>query len=304
MVRGREEQGPFRDLYDFAARLDPKVTNKRQLENLVCSGAFDSLNANRRQTFEAIEAILRTGAAATEDRTSAQVSLFGGLPEQQSAPFALPKVEDWPHMERLRREFEAIGFYLSAHPLDDYAVSLRRLEVVRFADLIGWLDAHNTGRAKLAGIVISRQERTSAKGNRFAFVQLSDASGVYEVIFFTEILGANRELLEAGKAVVLTVETRREEDSLRMSCHAIQGLDEAVKQAAAGLRIFLNDPAPVGSIKAILGREARGKGRVSLMLSLDRDREAEVSLPGGWAVTPATRAAIKAIPGIVEVQEI
>jgi DNA polymerase-3 subunit alpha len=135
-------------------------------------------------------------------------------------------------------------------------------------------------------------------------VSLSDASGVFEVICFSEILAANRELLEAGKAVVLTVETRREEDSLRMSVHAIQSLDEAVKQAAAGLRIFLRGPEPVGSIKGILGREPKGKGRVSLMLELDRDREVEMGLPGGWTVTPATRAAIKAIPGIVEVQEI
>ncbi|MBX6321138.1 MAG: DNA polymerase III subunit alpha [Rhodospirillaceae bacterium] len=304
LVREREAEGPFRDLDDFAGRLDPKVMNKRQLENLVCSGAFDSLNPNRRQVFEAIETIMRHAAAAAQDRSSAQVNLFAGGPGAGRAPLALPKVPDWPPMDRLRREFEAIGFYLSAHPLDDYETSLRRLEVVRIAELKGWLERRTTARAKLAGIVIGRQERTSAKGNRFAFVQLSDASGMFEVTVFSEALAVHRDLLEAGQAIVVTVETRREEDTLRLTAQSIQSLDEAVRQAAAGLRIFVREAAAVDGIKAILGRQPRGKGRVSLMVELSREREAEMSLPGGWTITPATRAALKAVPGILDVQEV
>jgi DNA polymerase III subunit alpha len=304
LVRGREADGPFRDLYDFAGRLDPKVMNKRQLENLICSGAFDSLNANRRQGFEAAETIMRHAAAATQDRTSAQVSLFGGSPAEGSAPFPLPKVADWPAMERLKREFDAIGFYLSAHPLDDYTASLKRLEVVRIAELKSWLERRTTAKAKLAGVVIGRQERTSAKGNRFAFVQLSDASGMFEVTVFSESLSAHRDLLEAGRAIVVTVETRREEDLIRLTAQSIQSLDDAVKQAAAGLRIFVREADALPSVKAILGREKGGKGKVSLMIELERAQEAEMSLPGGWTITPATRAAIKAVPGILDVQEL
>src|SRR5262249_40860699 len=124
----------------------------------------------------------------------------------------LPATPDWPPMEKLRHEFEAIGFYLSAHPLDSYAGTLKRLDVVSYADLPGWLSGRPTMRAKLAGIVTGRQERTSAKGSRFAFVQLSDASGVYEVVVFSELLAAHRELLEPGTPLLLGVDVRLEPD--------------------------------------------------------------------------------------------
>src|SRR5690606_24944270 len=212
----REANGPFHDLSDLAARLDPRALNKRALENLVCAGALDGLNRNRRQTFEAIEAILRQASAAASERDSTQVNLFGALDDGGGRKLTLPMVSDWPMMERLHKEFEAIGFYLSAHPLDAYGQSLRRLEVVPHGDLPRWLAGRSGSRAKLAGIVIGRQERTSAKGNRFAFVQLSDTRVMYEALVFAETLSASRELLEPGRVVLLSVEVRAEEDSLRL----------------------------------------------------------------------------------------
>ena len=164
---------------DFADRCDPRALNKRALENLIAAGAFDTLNPNRRQTFEAAELLLRQAGAAANDRESRQVSLFGGeLAEPER--LSLPIVPDWPGMEKLRHEFDAIGFYLSAHPLDSYGATLKRLDVVRFADLpCHGCRGRPSVRAKLAGIVIGKQERTSARGSRFAFVQMSDASGMY-----------------------------------------------------------------------------------------------------------------------------
>ena len=84
----------------------------------------------------------------------------------------------------------------------------------------------------------------------------------------------------------------------------MQPLDEAVATAAAGLKIFLRDPAPVDSLKKLIERERKGRGRVNLVLDIDRASEVEISLPGGWAISAATRAAIKAIPGIVDVQDV
>jgi DNA polymerase-3 subunit alpha len=207
-------------------------------------------------------------------------------------------------MERLRHEFEAIGFYLSAHPLDAYGNSLRRVEVVRFGDLAQWLIGRPTSRAKLAGVVVSRQERTSARGNRFAFVQLSDQSGIYEATIFSDLLATSRDQFEPGRTIMLTVDVRSEADSLRLTAQAARPLDEAVAHAAAGLRIFLRDPKPIESVKQVMQRQGRGRGKMSLVLELDRAREVEMSIPGEWAISAATRAAIKAIPGVVEVQDI
>jgi len=175
---------------------------------------------------------------------------------------------------------------------------------VRFAELPAWLSRRQTSRARLAGIVTSRRERTSARGNRFAFVQLSDSSGMYEATVFSDVLSAARDLLEAGQVVLLTVDVRTEEDSIRLTVQAVEPLDDAVARTAAGLRIYLRDPGPVESLKLLLDRERRGRGRVDLVLDLDNRREVEIALPGAWAISGATRAAIKAIPGILDVQDV
>jgi DNA polymerase-3 subunit alpha len=303
MVTEREANGPFKDLADFSRRIDHKHLNKRQLESLAAAGAFDRLLPNRRRVFEAVEQLLRHATLAAEERTSAQVSLFGGGMVEPPR-LQLADVPDWPAIDRLQHEFDAIGFYLSAHPLDAYETTLKRLDAVRYGGLGAWLTGRPTNRAKLAGIVVGKQERTSAKGNRFAFAQLTDASGMYEVTVFSETLAAAREFLEPGKAVLVTVDVRVEEESYRLTAQSIVSLDQAAAQAAVGLRVFLNDPKPVESLKSVLARQGKGRSRVALVLELDRDHEVEVSLRETFALSAQARAAIKAIPGIVDVQEI
>lgn len=299
MVKAREAAGPFKSLPDLCERIDPKGLNKRQLENLVLAGAFDSLNPNRHQVHEAVEQMLRQSNAAHEARGSSQNNLFG---DAASVTLTLSPVPEWPAMERLQQEFNAIGFYLSAHPLDAYGASLKRLDVVAYADLPGYLRSRGTSRAKIAGIVVGKQERTSQKGNRFAFIQLTDASGMFEATIFSDRLTAAREHLEPGRALLLSVDVRMEDDSLRLMVNDVVGLDQAVATTAAGLRIFLRDPAPIGSIKQILERASKGKGRVQISLDLtEMGWETELSLPGRYAISPAVRGAIKAVPGISDV---
>ena len=303
LVAKRAEAGRFKDIFDFTGRLDAQMVNKRQLENLVCAGAMDGIAPNRRQAFDAIELILRHAHSAANDRDSPQENLFGGI-DTGPKRFSLPVVEDWPVMERLRHEFEAIGFYLSAHPLDAYSASLRRLDAVKFGDLQGWLTGRPNTRAKMAGVVVSKQERTSARGNRFAFVQLSDASGIFETMVFSDLLGTSRELLVPGTMVFLTADVRTEGDLMRLTAQSFRPLDEAVAGAAAGLRIFLREPEALDGIKTIIQRDGRGKGKVSLVLELDRAREVEVTLPGTWMISAGTRQAIKSLPRVVDVQDV
>ncbi|MFQ6017885.1 MAG: DNA polymerase III subunit alpha [Kiloniellaceae bacterium] len=297
LVAEREKTGAFQDLADFAGRLDSRVVNKRQIESLACAGAFDSLAANRHQVYQAAETIARRAAAAAGERASAQESLFGDGAGAPPASLALPKVDDWPAMERLRHEFDAIGFYLSAHPLDAYGGDLERLGVVRYADL-AWIMEREPGRKHLAGIVIGRQERTSRQGNRFAFVQLSDTSGIYEVVVFSELLSRSRDVLDGGAPLLITVEGRSDGEGLRLMAQEIAPLDPAVARAGKGLKVFLEDAAPLRSLKSVLSREAKGRGRIRLVLDLADGREAELELPGGYRLAAATRQAIKAIPGV------
>ncbi|MGD1880140.1 MAG: DNA polymerase III subunit alpha [Kiloniellaceae bacterium] len=292
----REANGPFKSLADFANRLDAKLINKRQIENLACAGAFDGLNANRAQVFHAAETIVRHASAAASARDSAQVNLFGGADDNGPAPMPLPPVEDWPSMERLGHEFGAIGFYLSAHPLDTYGTTLEKVKAITYTQL----KTAGSGIFTLAGIFLSKREINNRKGNRMAFAQFSDATGVYEVTLFTETLAQCRELLEGGQTLLLKVSAEaREDDEPRLTAQSLEPLDSAAARASKGLDLHLNGPGPLGSLKTLLEREGRGRGQIRLIVALDDGQEIEFDLGQTYRLSPEIRQAIKAVPGVV-----
>ena len=303
VVAERRARGPFKDLFDLARRLDVKTFNRRQFECLAKAGAFDGLNRNRAQSLAACEMLLRYAAAVADERESQQVNLFGDGDEPRHRP-ALPAAQDWPPIERLQHEFDAIGFYLSSHPLDAYGKSLERIGVVRYADVPARLAGGGATRFKLAGIVIGRKERNSARGNRFAFVQMSDASGVFEVMLFSEVLSQSRQLLESGQTLLVTVDARVEADTVRLAAQRIEPLDGVAAQAAAGLTVFLTEPDALAPLRGLMQRESGGRGRVSVVVPLPPAREVEILLPGGFKISPRVRAAVKSLPGILDVHDL
>jgi DNA polymerase III subunit alpha len=304
LVAERVAGGPFKDLFDLARRLDAKSFNRRQFESLVKAGAFVSLNPNRAQSLAAADLLLRQASRAAEDRVSKQESLFGGIDSGFVERPSLPVVEDWQSVEKLQHEFDAIGFYLSAHPLDPYGKSLERAGILSFVDLPASLAAHSSTRFRLAGIVVGKKERTSARGNRYAFVSLSDTSGVFEVTVFSDVLAQTRELLDGGQPLIVTVDVRSEEQSLRLTAQKIEPLDRVVAHAAAGLKVFVGAEEALARLKGLFAREAvGGRGRVTVVLDLPHN-EVEIALPGGFRVDPRIRAAVKSLPGIVDVHDI
>jgi len=303
LVAERHADGPYGSLGDLAARLDGRVLNKRLLESLAAAGAFASLTPNRRRVFEGVELLLRHANAAASERESNQQNLFAGGPAEAVPDLPLPEVEDWPVMDRLRREFEAVGFYLSAHPLDAYGKGLERLGVRPSREVDAAVGPGEAKRFKMAGTVIGRQERTSARGNRFAFVQLSDAGGVYEVTLFSEVLADARELLESGEPVLVTVDARREDDQVRLLAAGFEPLEQAAARTAAGLAVYLRDAAALPNLASVMGRQEAGRGRVRLVLDTET-REVELVLKETYRISAATRAAIKSIPGIVDVRDL
>ena len=300
LVAERRARGPFQDIADFARRVDPHGLNKRQLENLIRAGAFDALQGNRAALLAGVDGILRQASLAAGERDTNQINLFAGAPE--TGMVALASVAPWTALERLKEEFEAIGFYLSSHPLDAYKQSLDRLGVTTAIDLPRRL-GHGPARVQLAGTVIGKQERTNARGNRYAFLQLSDATGVMEVTLFAEILGAHRDLLEAGRSVLLTAEARLEGEALRITAQKIEDLDKAATRAAAGMAIRLADQAAIAGVRDVLGREGGGRSRVTLLLELDAEQRVELALPGGYAISPGMRAVLEGLSGVVEVRQ-
>jgi DNA polymerase III subunit alpha len=295
---------PFATLYDFARRVDLKRIGKRPLEMLARAGAFDQLDPNRARVFDALDALGAYSAAIHEASSSSQVSLFGEAGADIPEP-RLPYRDDWLPIERLTQEHLAIGFYLSGHPLDDYMSALRRKDVKTLTEVTA---AAERGPliAKIAGSVAVKQERKSAKGNRFAFVSLSDPTGLYEVTVFSDTLEASRELLEPGRNVVLTVKAELEGDTLKMLANAVAPIDQVADQAGAqAIRVHVNRPEALTSLATLLGTvQGRTRAQVMVCVADDAGREIDLTLPGEFPVTPQIKGAIKAMQGVVMVEEV
>jgi DNA polymerase-3 subunit alpha len=302
ILEERAKGGPFKDLFAFTSRMDARSLNKRAMEQLVCSGATDSLFADRAQAFAGIELAVRHGQLVQEEAASNQVNLFGDVLDTENAP-KLPEADPWSLLDMLEKERDAIGFYLSAHPLDDYGDLLKRLRVTRIA-AIGDQAARGGGHMKIAGVVLGKQERTNARGSRYAFVQLSDATGMVEVTLFSEVLSQGREVLESDHPILMNIEARIEGESVKVNAIGISDLQEVSKNRVESLRVFVSDPTPLSSIRQVLPEQNDGRGQISIILSIDPTREVEVELPGRYAVTPKMASMLKSVRGVVDVQQI
>ena len=300
---------PFADLADFARRINPRAVNKRVLESLIAAGAFDAIEKNRARVLGVADTILATAQRTHEDAAIGQSELFGG--PAASAPIVLPAVENWLPAERLQREYDAVGFFLSGHPLDDYAAALKRLRVQSWSEFSRAVKA-GAGAGRVAGTVVARTERRTKNGTKMGIIGLSDPSGHYEAVLFAEGLAQYRDLLEPGTAVLLFLTAEVQGDEVRARIQSVEPLDQAAAKMQKGLRVFLRDDAPLEGVAKRLEPIARGggarngadhgDGEVSMVLMLGNGNEVEVKLPGRFKVSPQIAGAIKAVTGVVTVE--
>ncbi len=306
LITAARAEKPFVNLFDFARRVDLKRVGKRPLEMLARAGAFDALDPNRRRVFESLEGLVSYSSAIIEQKSSNQVSLFGEAGEDLPEPRLAP-VTDWLPAERLSEEFRAVGFYLSGHPLDDYLVALKRKGVMTLDEVTHKVQSGPIV-AKLAGVVAGRQERKSARGNRFAFCQLSDPTGAFEVTLFSEALEKSREHLETGQKVVITAEATMEADQLKLLGRSVAPVDIAVADLGSkGLRIFVEAENAFAAISSVLEQansQSGTKGPVYLcLLNADLPGEVELDVGQDFVVNPQIKGALKSLPGVLEVED-
>jgi DNA polymerase-3 subunit alpha len=294
----RNTGGPFASLGDFARRIDGRIFNKRALESLAKAGAFDELEPDRARVLVGVDALLAASSYANSEADAGQSNLFG---ESTTVELRLPQAEPWTPMQRLAEEFDSIGFYLSGHPLDDYAKALTRLNVETWTSFRDKVLARGVSVGKIAGTVMHRQERRSRQGNKFAFVGFSDSSGQFEAICFSDTLAQTRDLLEPGKAVIVQVEADVDGEDIKLRIQSVEALEQAAAASSMGLKVFLKDTAPLDSLAKRLVNG--GKSPIQVVLLLEQGREVAVLLGNAFTVTPQIKGAIKAIPGVVEVQD-
>ena len=303
IIRERKTKGVFKDLSDFIHRVDARQINRRQLEQLIKAGAFDCMDKSRGRLFANIDMIISHISSATELKNSAQNSLFGV--EELQAKVTLPDKPDWPELEKLRLEAEAVGFYLSAHPLDSYSKGMERLGVKKYVEVMQGLRVGDSLRSKLAGCVNSFQKRISKNGNKYAFLEMSDGSSNFEGLLFAEGVAKYEEIIQSGNPLLIsvTIDKKEEDVNPRMMINTVELLDQAIAEVANGLEIHINDVHTVSLLKQVLSKDRNGRNKI--YIKPDNDNwDIRIAVPGGFALYGDILAQIRALPGITKVKEI
>ena len=297
LVAARGEK-PFKDLGDLARRINPRLFNKKTLESLIAAGALDELEKDRARSFAAVDAIMALANRSQDEATAGQGDIFGALGEPE--PLRIPPHKPWLASDRLQREYDAIGFFLTGHPLDDYAGILKRLKIQTYAEFQRAARGGVTV-GRLAATVLDRTERRTKSGSKMGILNLSDQTGHFEAIIFQEGLNQYRDTLEPGQAVILMVQGQVEGEDLRLRIQTAEPLDRAASRLPTALRITIDDEKALASLSGALNE--RGDGEVSIILQLEGGaREVEVKVPGGFRATPQVAGILRTLPGVLAVE--
>jgi len=294
-IRGEK---PFGDLADFASRIDPKIVNRRTAEALVNAGALDCLVASREQAADAIETIIGTAQRATSNRREGTSDMFEAEAPQ---PIVLnANFTRWSATERLEREHAAIGFHLSGHPLDEYD------DVIKSQGVLRWLDFEQRVKdgqsaSRIAGTVVARTDRRTKKGAPMAIVTLSDPSGSFECLMFSEQIARYGAMLEQGMSAILDVEADNQSDGVHVRLLRARPIEQGARLVARKLIIYASDKACLAPVAKLL--KFGGNGTVSFRVNADSGaHEYEVRLNGKYMLDADLAGGIKSIRGVNDVR--
>ncbi|WP_375461830.1 DNA polymerase III subunit alpha [uncultured Enterovirga sp.] len=296
----------FTNLTDLAQRISPRLLNKRTIESLIAAGALDEIEPDRARATAGIDGMLALAQRSLEVEAGGALDMFGGLGDA-AVELRIPPYQPWPAADRLRREYEAVGFFLSGHPLDEYGELLRKLRVQSWVEFCRTARLQGGAVGRVAASVLDRQERRTRTGSKMGIVNLSDQTGHYEAIVFSEGLATYRDLLEPGRDVLLVLQASVEGDEVKARIQTAEPLEEALGKHRNDMRVFLRDARPLVSVQERLRAPRElvrgGEGEVSLVLLLDDGaREVEVKLPGRYPASAQIAGALRAVPGVIDVQ--
>jgi DNA polymerase-3 subunit alpha len=288
---------PFRDLGDFATRVDARIINRRTLETLVNAGAFDTLVAKREQAFAAIDQIIEIAQRTNANASDGIMDMFAAAGPE---PIRLAAdAKPWDLAERLERERSAIGFHISAHPLDDYQGLFQAMKITPYAAFEHAVKEGDLSAGRLAGTIATRADRRTRKGTPMLSLSLSDPSGSYEVIGFSEAVEQFGKILVPGASVIINVEADERPDGISLRVMSAIPIEEAAKKAGKRLVIEASSASALGDIRL---RLQPGEGQVAFLVSRDDGREYEIELRDRFQLTPALVGAIKGLDGVRDVR--
>lgn len=313
LITEARTEKPFATVFDFARRVDLKRIGKRPLEMLARAGAFDQLDPNRQRIFRSLDALTAYSSAIHDQRNSSQVSLFGEAGDDLPEP-RLSNVDDWLPNERLAEEQIAVGFYLSGHPLDDYAAALKRKNYLTLAELEAKAEQDGAARERVGVIVSGLQERKSGRGTRFFRMNISDPTGqVSGIALFSDDFETARKVFEQTTQVVMTLEARFNEGQFDPVARSVAPIDGIIADGESlGLNVMIDETDAAKLIQSVLMRfrddgsvKTKGSVRITaLNVDLpDARQDVEINIGDGWPVSPKIKGALKSLPGVVFVED-
>jgi len=268
IVNERLKNGKFKSIYDFIIRVNPKDINKLQLEGLVKAGAFDELFNNRQSIHNSIPNLILKSKNFYENKSTNQIDLFDPNEiDELKDKNILQKIKDWDFEERLSKEFESLGFFISDHPINKFKEIFKDYQIIDYKEFI--FD-ENIKQSNIAATLLKIQERKTSKGNTYAIIKLTDLSSVFELFIFSDTLNLNRNILAEGNSLLITLMKNLSDDEnrfKRINVHKIGSLKDLFNSPINEVFFEVKSDNEVNEISKILNKE--GKTTVNINLTKD-----------------------------------
>ncbi len=308
IITERAANGRFEDLSDFARRLAPRTLNRRAIETLAAAGAFASFETDRAAVHANAEQILALSNRLAADAASGMSDLFGGATTAHKPGLDMRPAKRWTPMQRLEQEFDAVGFYLSGHPLDEYHAALQELGICTWAEFEAQTE-RGAAAGRIAGIVVAARERKSARGNAFAFAVFSDTTGQFEGVLFSDLLHHARDLLVPATLVIIGLEAERDGDAVKLRVQSLEALDAAVGTIQRGLSLhfergIFGSQQTEAVVRELAASLRPGNGQIRLRVPVPEcGKICEFRLNGRFDTGPQARGQLTTLPGLIAIKE-
>ena len=260
IIDERIKNGIFKSINDFINRVNPKDINKLQLEGLIKAGAFDSIEKNRNSLFSSVPSLITKSKTIFENKIVNQIDLFSS--DQTSDEDLILKIEDWKFEERLSKEFESVGFFISDHPINQFKEFFEVYNIANYSDFIS---DNNVDQSNISATILKVQEKKTSKGNSYAIIKLTDLSGVFELFIFSDLLELNRDIVIEGNSVMLSLKKNTIEDTnrfKRINVLKIVLMNNLLNEPIKNIEFSINNISQLKKIKEILGENGNSNVKI------------------------------------------
>ena len=283
MVEERNKNGKYKNINDFCLRLDDENINVRQLEFLIKSGSFDELDSNRANLFNNIDKIVQI--VRDNSKNVNQNNLFSNNPDNNNIINFNFKGKQWSKSVTLNYEQEALGFYLSEHPLEDFKVFLKKNNFLNYNEIESEFNSLNNEEKKffkIAALPVDLKVRTSKKGNKYAYVQFSDYTGNFEAIVFSDILNSSSDLIKNHELLLMTLEIYKRENNINLRVQDITTLRQFINDSNKKVKILADEKIDISKLKKDLDRFKTETGSEIKLIVNVKEKIATISIPGKY----------------------